>query len=45
MASEHRIHDTFTDKERGDVDLFGGGVIDSEEVEQTTADDDGLELF
>lgn len=45
MASEHRIHDTFADKERGDVDLFGSGVIDSEEVEQTTADDDGLELF
>lgn len=45
MQSEHSIHKAFSDNQgEGDVDLFGSGVIDNEEME-SSGDDDGLELF
>lgn len=45
MESEHSIHNAFSEKHgEGDVDLFGKGMIDNEEV-AANEDDDGLELF
>lgn len=45
MRSEHSIHNAFSEtRGEGDVDLFGGGIIDNEEME-ANEDDDGLELF
>lgn len=49
MASERKIHDEVLGSggvvvEEGDVDLFGGGIIDDASVAQDE-DDDGLELF
>ncbi len=44
MASEHRIHDSFSGSERGDVDLFGDGIV-GENAVLADEGDDGLELF
>lgn len=44
MASEHQIHDSFAGGDTGNVDLFGGEVIDGS-GDSDGDDDDGLELF
>lgn len=45
MESEHSIHNAFSEKQgEGDVDLFGKGMIDNDDVAEKE-DDDGLELF
>lgn len=45
MQSEHQLHTAFSEtRGEGDVDLFGGGIIDNEEM-AANEDDDGLELF
>ena len=45
MQSEHSVHNAFSETQgEGDVDLFGKGMIDNEEIE-SSGDGDGLELF
>lgn len=50
MASERKVHDEIMSggqatMDEGDVDLFGGGVIDDASVAVNEEEDDGLELF
>jgi len=45
MQSEHSVHNAFSETQgEGDVDLFGKGMIDNDEIE-SSGDGDGLELF